>query len=55
MKTNCNECAFHRSYSQDLVKYVWQLETEARSARRWLAFASLLNVTCGILLLVKPW
>ena len=55
MRVDCNEGAFHRSYSQDLVEYGWQPEAEAGSAGGWLAFASLLNVTCGVLLLVKPW
>lgn len=55
MRLDCTECAFHRSYSQDLVRYVWQLEGEARSARRWLVTLTLFNVLNGVLLLVKPW
>lgn len=44
-----------RSYSQDLVAYVWRLEGEARSARRWLTFAAAFNLAMnGVLLWVLP-
>lgn len=53
MRVNCTECAFHRSYNQDLVAYVWRLEGEARSARRWLTFAACFNLVMnGVLLWV---
>lgn len=55
MRVNCTECAFHRSYSQDLVKYIWRLEGEAAVSRRWLAALTCFNVLNGVLLLVKPW
>lgn len=55
MKAICNECAFHRSYSQDLVEYIWTLEAIIRSDRRLLITSCSVHIFAGLFMLWSFW